>query len=425
MASQAQIEANRRNAQLSTGPKTPQGKARCIRNPLKHGLRSREAVLDTERREEFESFAEALRAELTPRTQWQALLVERVVLQAWRLRRAARLEAAVLSHAMDPAKERDAHWRKREWEEARQAARQRGEEEKAVPDPCPRSWPGEVHPYFLGEAVRGMLTSSGPLDVLRRYERTSERAMYEAMKALQASRRLDAEEEAPEREAVGEPEGSNETCQIDPIQDCETEPIPVCQTDPSPPEVTASTGVTAQGREAAGASAGAPEEPSAETRPATLSAGGAESQSGVIVPAGLATALHGAATVEGAAGPACDSNPIVAQAKRGLPQTDTAGQPTAPEMCQTNPIPAFQTNPVPSCGTDPIQLCQTNPIPPEVFAKAIVTASGGARQGQRPKASKRDSKPVSRAEMAARRARTEAMLEEQFKAFWAARVPQR
>src|SRR4051794_15045422 len=40
MATDKQIEANRRNAQKSTGPRTPAGKAKCSRNALKHGLAS-------------------------------------------------------------------------------------------------------------------------------------------------------------------------------------------------------------------------------------------------------------------------------------------------------------------------------------------------------------------------------------------------
>jgi hypothetical protein len=40
--SQRRIEANRRNAQRSTGPKTPEGKGKCAKNAVKHGLTARE-----------------------------------------------------------------------------------------------------------------------------------------------------------------------------------------------------------------------------------------------------------------------------------------------------------------------------------------------------------------------------------------------
>ena len=38
MATERQIEANQRNAQLSTGPRTDEGKAQSRANAIKHGM---------------------------------------------------------------------------------------------------------------------------------------------------------------------------------------------------------------------------------------------------------------------------------------------------------------------------------------------------------------------------------------------------
>ena len=45
MATLQQIDAHRRNALKSSGPKTPQGKAAVSLNSLCHGLRARTVVL--------------------------------------------------------------------------------------------------------------------------------------------------------------------------------------------------------------------------------------------------------------------------------------------------------------------------------------------------------------------------------------------
>jgi hypothetical protein len=44
MATQRQIEANRKNARRSTGPRSTSGKERSSQNAVKHGLSKREAV---------------------------------------------------------------------------------------------------------------------------------------------------------------------------------------------------------------------------------------------------------------------------------------------------------------------------------------------------------------------------------------------
>ncbi len=67
MASQAQLEANQRNAQFSTGPASEEAKARSSQKACKHGFNSAELFLPDELREEFEDMRDSLRTALNPR----------------------------------------------------------------------------------------------------------------------------------------------------------------------------------------------------------------------------------------------------------------------------------------------------------------------------------------------------------------------
>ncbi len=71
------IEANRRNALRSTGPKTPAGKARVRLNALTHGLLSREIVLPDEDQVALAQLARRLRVDLQPIGEREELLAER------------------------------------------------------------------------------------------------------------------------------------------------------------------------------------------------------------------------------------------------------------------------------------------------------------------------------------------------------------
>jgi hypothetical protein len=95
MTSDKQNEANRRNARKSTGPKTPESKARVRLNTLKHGLLSREILLPGEDEEALRALDERLRTELRPVGELEDLLVDRIVEVVWRLRRLGRVEAGI------------------------------------------------------------------------------------------------------------------------------------------------------------------------------------------------------------------------------------------------------------------------------------------------------------------------------------------
>ena len=99
MSSERQIEANRLNAQRSTGPRSPDGKARVASNALKHGLTGKQIVLPNENAEEFEAFRIALWYDLAPQSSLEEELAGKIVADTWRLRRVPILEAAL--HARD------------------------------------------------------------------------------------------------------------------------------------------------------------------------------------------------------------------------------------------------------------------------------------------------------------------------------------
>ncbi len=66
MTSEKQVQANRRNALKSTGPKTQEGKDIVRHNAVKHGLLSQEVLLPDEDEAAFRELGERLREELQP-----------------------------------------------------------------------------------------------------------------------------------------------------------------------------------------------------------------------------------------------------------------------------------------------------------------------------------------------------------------------
>jgi len=93
MATQKQIEANRRNAQASTGPVTPEGKAASSRNALKSGLDAESQFVLGETREEFAEFQEEWYNYIAPRNPEERYQLDNLIRNEWFLRRYFRIES--------------------------------------------------------------------------------------------------------------------------------------------------------------------------------------------------------------------------------------------------------------------------------------------------------------------------------------------
>ncbi|MBI4318458.1 MAG: hypothetical protein HY675_08210, partial [Chloroflexi bacterium] len=103
MPSEAKIEANRRNAQRSTGPRTPEGKARSSQNPLKHGLRA-QAYLDVQFKvlgedpADFAALLQSLVDDLHPVGPIEEMCVETIAISTWRQRRIITAETGHMAY---------------------------------------------------------------------------------------------------------------------------------------------------------------------------------------------------------------------------------------------------------------------------------------------------------------------------------------
>ena len=89
-------EANRLNAQRSSGPRTELGKSRSKMNALKHGLSAKKIVIGDEDPKEFEALRAALERDWQLETAFESELVDQLAGLFWRMRRVPAIEAAIV-----------------------------------------------------------------------------------------------------------------------------------------------------------------------------------------------------------------------------------------------------------------------------------------------------------------------------------------
>src|ERR1700732_2459473 len=93
MATEKQTAANRLNAQKSTGPRTPEGRAAVRLNGVTHGLTAETIVLKGESEADFTNLLGSLEAEHDPTSPTEEALVVQLAMATWRLRSLSHQEA--------------------------------------------------------------------------------------------------------------------------------------------------------------------------------------------------------------------------------------------------------------------------------------------------------------------------------------------
>src|ERR1700746_3754818 len=95
MTSFRQIEANRRNAQLSTGHVTEEGKIKSRQNAIRHGLTAETVIDALEDAEDYAAFEMAVTADYDAQSAVKRELGLRLASLLWRLRRATAIESGL------------------------------------------------------------------------------------------------------------------------------------------------------------------------------------------------------------------------------------------------------------------------------------------------------------------------------------------
>ena len=166
----AQIAANRRNCQKSTGPCTPQGKAVVSQNALKHGLTAK-TVIRSEDQAEFDLHRTQILDELAPDTPIESFLAERIVDLSWKLKRIGYLQNQTID-ALDTPKTGPLA-------KLQQSL-------LAIYAPAAQTEPSEPDPELaLGRLAIKDFSNSRVLEKLLMYERRIENSLYRTMLELQ------------------------------------------------------------------------------------------------------------------------------------------------------------------------------------------------------------------------------------------------
>jgi hypothetical protein len=101
--SEKQVQANRANATRSTGPRSPEGKAKSRLNAVRHGLFSKHLFLNGEQPEDYHALEEDLQLTLRPIGALEQTLIEQIAVNMWKQRRLIHAETAMINQGRKPS----------------------------------------------------------------------------------------------------------------------------------------------------------------------------------------------------------------------------------------------------------------------------------------------------------------------------------
>ena len=204
MATQAQIDAARRNGAKSHGPKTPEGKAISSMNALRHGMTAKAVLLTNENPEAYCKLAAAYYEKFQPADDVERDLVDEMVVAKWRQRRDWSNEAALFDLEMDrQTKEIEARYDKID------------------------------HACRYAMAFRSLADESKAIQLFTRYETSHRRSYYKALSTLlqlRAELKPTPDLEPPPAEPLPEPAQPEQNKDVSQTQPAGHE---VCETNPT------------------------------------------------------------------------------------------------------------------------------------------------------------------------------------------------
>ena len=191
MITPKQAEGRRNNSKLSTGPRTPMGKANTSRNPLKHGFRARTLLVPGESETELASFRSGIQQTIAPAGAIESLPTDCMVDAAWQMRRLPAIVSQILTselyaelalqaglEAVDlkfPVDETEECEKAEDPDKCRETVRRKAEMRAAGDNPA----------TALGRAFMRCVNGSGALSVLSRYQVTMERSLFRCLHEIQ------------------------------------------------------------------------------------------------------------------------------------------------------------------------------------------------------------------------------------------------